>query len=71
MYGGDFKSEVGKLIDECGIEAIIMGNRQTDPWSKDLEPFTQSSPSWPKFMRVFPIIKWTYKDVWVYLRGPP
>ena len=36
LYSADFKREVGRLIDEEGIKAIIMGNRRTDPWSQDL-----------------------------------
>ena len=45
-----------------------MGNRRTDPWSQDLEPFTQSSEGWPDFMRVFPILDWDYCSVWKFLR---
>lgn len=46
-----------------------MGNRQTDPWSTDLKPFTQSSSNWPRFMRVFPVLNWDYEDVWTFLRN--
>ena len=33
LFSSDFKREVGRLIDEEGIKAIIMGNRRSDPWS--------------------------------------
>ena len=37
IYDPDFKKEVQKLIDDHQIKAIILGNRRTDPWSRDLE----------------------------------
>ena len=69
MYSKDFKREVGRLIDEEGIKAIIMGHRRTDPWSQNLTPFTESSEGWPRFMRVFPILDWDYCSVWQFLRS--
>ena len=69
LFSSDFKREVGRLIDEQGIKAIIMGNRSTDPWSQDLQPFTESSEGWPDFMRIFPILEWDYVNVWRFLRS--
>jgi FAD synthetase len=68
LYSSDFKREVGRLIDEQGVKAIIMGNRRTDPWSQDLEAFKESSEGWPSFMRVFPILDWDYCAIWRFLR---
>ena len=45
-----------------------MGNRRTDPWSRDLEPICKSSAGWPDFFRVFPILDWNYHDVWEFMR---
>ena len=45
-----------------------MGNRRTDPWSADLEPISESTPGWPPFKRVFPILDWSYVQVWSFLR---
>ena len=69
LYSADFKREVQRVIDEDGVKAIIMGNRRTDPWSADLQPFTESSEGWPSFMRVFPILDWDYQTVWSFLRS--
>jgi len=44
-----------------------MGNRETDPYSSGLKPLENSSPGWPDFIRVFPIIHWDYKTVWQFL----
>ena len=68
LYSSDFKREVGRLIDEQGVKAIIMGNRRSDPWSENLEPFTESSEGWPDFMRIFPILDWDYCAIWSFLR---
>ena len=45
-----------------------MGNRRTDPWSNDLEPFCKSSPGWPDFTRILPVLDWSYGDVWKFLK---
>ena len=68
LFSADFKGEVQKLIDTDNTKAIIMGNRRSDPWSRDLEAVCKSSPGWPDFTRVFPILDWSYSDVWAFLR---
>ena len=60
LLGSDFKQEMQRLIDEQHVDVIIMGNRRTDPWSADLEPICESTPGWPPFKRVFPILDWSY-----------
>ena len=46
-----------------------MGNRSTDPWSDKLQPMCKSSEGWPDFIRVFPILDWSYHDVWTFLKA--
>lgn len=48
---------------------FVMGTRYTDPHAGDLEHFSPSSAGWPAFMRVNPILKWEYAEVWEFLRG--
>ena len=57
------------MIDTENVKAIIMGNRRSDPWSRDLEIVCKSSPGWPDFYRVFPILDWSYSTVWTFLRS--
>ncbi|KAH3886073.1 FAD synthase-like [Dreissena polymorpha] len=50
------------------IKAVIMGTRETDPFSSHLEAFSMCDPDWPQYMRVNPILNWTYTDIWTFLR---
>ncbi|KAI1320723.1 FAD1 flavin adenine dinucleotide synthetase [Mortierella claussenii] len=45
------------------IKAIMVGTR------RPLKPFTPTDPSWPPFMRIHPILDWTYHDIWTFLRA--
>ncbi|EER19529.1 FAD synthetase, putative [Perkinsus marinus ATCC 50983] len=49
------------------LKAIFMGSRSTDPFCGDLTAFAKTTEGWPEFMRVNPILDWTYSDVWNYL----
>lgn len=48
--------------------AFVMGTRRSDPHGVSMERFEPSSPDWPPFMRVNPILNWRYHDVWRFLR---
>lgn len=49
------------------LKTFIIGYRNTDPYAP-LEPFSPTSNGWPNLIRVSPILDWTYKQVWDFLR---
>lgn len=63
----DFKSGLETLLREKPIKAIFLGTRIGDPNAVGQEQFSPSSTGWPPFMRVNPILDWSYRDVWAFL----
>ena len=66
---GGFKAAIDKFRGDRDLLAFVMGTRRADPHGATLEHFSPSSPGWPPFMRVNPILEWHYDDVWRFLRG--
>jgi len=48
--------------------AFVLGTRKGDPNCKEQEVFAPSSDWMPPFMRVNPILSWSYGEVWDFLR---
>lgn len=63
----DFKSGLEELLRANPIRAIFLGVRIGDPTAVGQEQFSPSSTGWPPFMRVNPILDWSYRDVWAFL----
>nr|XP_043609085.1 FAD synthase-like isoform X2 [Erigeron canadensis] len=63
----DFKSGLEVLLKNKPTRAIFLGVRVGDPTAAGQEIFSPSSPGWPAFMRVNPILDWSYRDVWAFL----
>nr|GLL16617.1 FAD synthase-like isoform X1 [Ipomoea trifida] len=57
----DFKSGLESLLKANPIKAIFLGVRIGDPTAVGQEQFSPSSPGWPPFMRVNPILDWSYR----------
>eukprot|EP00899_Mesostigma_viride_P007559 jgi/Mesvir1/16804/Mv15169-RA.1 len=64
-----FKAGMQQLVERRGIRAILLGTREGDPNAVGQEVFSPSSEGWPPFMRINPILTWSYRDVWDFLRG--
>lgn len=63
----DFKSGLEALLKEKPVKAIFLGTRIGDPNAVGQEQFCPSSEGWPPFMRVNPILDWSYRDVWAFI----
>lgn len=51
------------------IEAILIGTRLDDlKPNVTIDAFSPTDKDWPKFMRVNPILKWSYNQVWDFIR---
>lgn len=55
------------LHENPTIKAIIVGNRRSDPFSATLKPFQPTDNDWPSFVRVHPVLEWSYCEIWYFL----
>lgn len=62
----DYKEGMGLLVSR-GVTTVLMGVRQTDP-SSPRHYYEMSSEGWPVFLRVYPLLEWSYKDIWYFLK---
>jgi len=62
-----FKQGMTDLVAQ-GLRAVVMGQRRGDPWMENVDAFSPSDAGWPAFMRVNPILEWSYGQVWTFLR---
>ncbi|KNC53873.1 uncharacterized protein AMSG_09826 [Thecamonas trahens ATCC 50062] len=66
---GGMKATLERLLNgHHALKAMFMGTRRGDPYSDHLEAFTATDDGWPALMRVFPLLHWSYKHVWDFLR---
>lgn len=51
------------------FKAILIGTRRSDgAYFKDLKAFAYTDGDWPKYMRVNPILDWTFSEIWYFMR---
>lgn len=65
---GGFKCGIQAFVELRGVRAFVMGTRRSDPHAAGMRALEPSSPGWPEFMRVNPILEWEYAHVWEFLR---
>jgi len=66
------RSRIPETNPESGLvasRAFVLGTRAGDPNAAGQQHFGPSSSWMPPFMRVNPIIDWSYAEVWEFLRG--
>jgi len=63
----EFKTGIAELRGG-GARAVLMGTRRTDPHGGSLQHFTPTTLNWPPMMRICPVLNWTYRMVWTFLR---
>ncbi|KAH8292815.1 hypothetical protein KR054_008911 [Drosophila jambulina] len=50
------------------LRAMFLGCRRTDPNCGTLPEMLPCDNGWPALMRIFPLLEWSYHDIWSYLR---
>jgi len=65
----DYKIALQKLKNETQIKAIFMGTRISDlPENVVLNHCQMTDSDWPQFLRILPLLNWSYSQVWSFLR---
>eukprot|EP00438_Fugacium_kawagutii_P023025 Skav229902 [mRNA] locus=scaffold2151:426328:503153:- [translate_table: standard] len=67
LQNQSFRDGMESLVAD-NVKAVVMGQRSEDPWMTGVDAFTPSTDGWPAFMRINPIVKWSYHHVWIFLR---
>ena len=63
----DLLSALYTYLDRTGVAAVVLGTRRGDPNAGGQDALCASSPGWPPFLRVNPVLEWGYSDVWGFL----
>mmetsp|Transcript_41242 Transcript_41242/g.81335 ORF Transcript_41242/g.81335 Transcript_41242/m.81335 type:complete len:713 (-) Transcript_41242:141-2279(-) len=70
LWDGGYVEGLRHIVGETpSALAFILGTRDGDPNSANQGTFEPSSDWMPPFMRVNPILEWTYGDVWTFIRS--
>ncbi|KAH8293355.1 hypothetical protein KR018_011401 [Drosophila ironensis] len=67
-YEGSLKAALTHMqADMPRIKAVFVGSRNTDPYCQHLASMQPTDSDWPPMMRLNPILKWSYHDIWHYI----
>lgn len=71
--GCTLKEGFERFIEEAPIKGVLIGLRRTDPYGAHAVPLAVTDNGWPAFLRIHPILDWTFSDIWEFLlsRGMP
>lgn len=71
-------SDVSKTMKDClsemkisnpSINSILLGTRRSDgAYFKQMQAFAPTDGNWPEFMRINPILDWTFSEIWYFIR---
>lgn len=65
----DYKKALQCLKNDTKIKAIFMGTRISDlPNNVVLNEWQMTDSNWPQFLRINPLLKWSYSQIWSFLR---
>lgn len=67
VNGPNFKEALKNFKNETTVSHIFMGTRSTD-LVKPISFFEPTDPGWPEFIRVNPLLNWSYHQIWSFLR---
>ncbi|KAK3251620.1 hypothetical protein CYMTET_39047 [Cymbomonas tetramitiformis] len=68
-YACSFTEGLNDLVQSKGCKAVFLGTRRADPNGEKAESYEPSSTNWPAFMRINPVLDWSYENVWCFLRS--
>lgn len=57
-----------KFTKETGAKGILVGVRHSDPYGQIVSEICPTDNGWPDFLRVHPILHWSYHDIWNFLK---
>lgn len=63
-----FQAGLTWIVNHQTHLSFVLGTRSSDPNALNQETFAPSSPYMPPFLRINPILNWTYGDVWKYMK---
>jgi len=68
-YEGVLKLAFQQLVaEDPQVRAMFLGCRRTDPGGCNLHEMLPCDNGWPAMLRIFPLLDWSYHDIWSYLR---
>ncbi|KAH0789458.1 adenine nucleotide alpha hydrolases-like protein [Histomonas meleagridis] len=58
---------LSKAIETHSTKALFIGVRGNDPEGKSINFFQHTSEGWPSAIRIHPLLKWSYNEIWNYI----